>query len=121
MLEAYKRVVLENYSNFNGRARRSEYWLFTLLSTIISIVLSVVFSLISPSLGLIGNVYSLAVFIPTIAVGARRMHDVGKSGWYQIIPIYGLILACTEGEKGPNEYGADPKNQLEDINEIGKE
>jgi uncharacterized membrane protein YhaH (DUF805 family) len=51
----------------------------------------------------------LAIFIPSIAVGVRRMHDVGKSGWFLLIPIYNLILACTDGVQGDNEYGADPK------------
>jgi uncharacterized membrane protein YhaH (DUF805 family) len=121
MLEMYKKVVFENYTNFNGRARRREFWLFTLLNTIISYGLLLILSLISPKLALVANVYSLAVLIPSIAVGVRRMHDVGKSGWFLLIPIYSLILACTEGEKGPNQYGADPKNQLEDLEEIGKE
>jgi uncharacterized membrane protein YhaH (DUF805 family) len=49
------------------------------------------------------------------------LHDVGKSGWFILIPIYNIILMCTEGEKGPNEYGSDPKNQLEEINQIGQE
>jgi uncharacterized membrane protein YhaH (DUF805 family) len=57
----------------------------------------------------LANVYSLALLVPSIAVGVRRMHDVGKSGWFILIPIYNLILACTEGTQGENEYGADPK------------
>ncbi|WP_256469766.1 DUF805 domain-containing protein [Flavobacterium humidisoli] len=59
--------------------------------------------------------------IPSIAVTIRRMHDVGKTGWFSLIPFYRLILLCTAGDKRSNQYGADPKNQLEDINEIGKE
>lgn len=121
MIEWYKKVVFENYANFNGRARRKEYWMFVLVNSIISIPLSYVLPLaISPELGLIGTVYSLAVFVPSIAVGVRRMHDVGKSGWYIIIPIYNLILACTDGNQGANEYGPDPKNDFDEINEIGK-
>lgn len=50
-----------------------------------------------------------AILIPSIAVGVRRMHDVGKSGWILLIPIYNLILSLTEGTKGENEYGANPK------------
>jgi uncharacterized membrane protein YhaH (DUF805 family) len=56
------------------------------------------------------NIYSLAVFIPTIAVGVRRMHDVNRSGWYLLIPIYSFVLTCTEGSDGPNNYGVDPKD-----------
>ena len=54
------------------------------------------------------NVYQLAILIPSIAAGVRRMHDTGKSGWYLLIPIYNLILACTRGDEGANEYGPDP-------------
>ena len=119
MIEWYKKVVFENYANFDGRARRKEYWMFFLVNIIISFALGFILGLISPALGLAANVYSLAVLIPSIAVAIRRMHDVGKSGWYILIPIYNLILACTEGDKGPNEYGPDPKNELDEINEIG--
>ena len=99
--------VLKNYATFNGRARRSEYWYFILFNTLISVGLNVIGGIIS--FGLIGTIYSLAVLIPSIAVGVRRMHDVGKSGWFLLIPIYNLILALTDGEKGENQYGADPK------------
>ncbi len=99
--------VLKNYATFEGRARRSEYWYFVLFSTLVSIVLT----LLELAIGVtfIGLVYSLAVMIPSIAVGVRRMHDVGKSGWYLLIPIYNIILACTAGTEGDNEYGSDPK------------
>ncbi|PWK02289.1 uncharacterized membrane protein YhaH (DUF805 family) [Flavobacterium araucananum] len=119
MIEWYKKVVFENYANFDGRARRKEYWLFFLTNIIISFVLGFVLGLISPGVALFGNLYSLAVLIPGIAVGVRRMHDVGKSGWFLLIPIYNIILACTEGDKGANVYGPDPKNEFNEINEIG--
>ncbi|MFT6243505.1 MAG: uncharacterized membrane protein YhaH (DUF805 family) [Salibacteraceae bacterium] len=85
--------------------------MFTLFSVIISILLGIIDIAINGpyQAGLIGNIYSLAVFIPSLAVGIRRMHNVGKSGWYILIPIYNLILAVTEGDHGVNEYGADPK------------
>lgn len=59
--------------------------------------------------------------LPAIAVGVRRMHDVGKSGWFLLIPIYSLILALTNGEEGENEYGEDAKNPINELNEIGTE
>ena len=59
-----------------------------------------------------GNIYFLAVLIPSIAVGIRRMHDVDKSGWFILIPIYNLILAITDGTKGANRFGPDPKNEV---------
>ncbi len=101
--------VLQNYATFTGRARRSEYWYFFLFNILISIILTVV-GVIQEST-MISNIYSLAVLLPSIAVGVRRMHDVGKSGWYLLIPIYNFILALTEGTQGENEYGEDPKGQ----------
>ena len=119
MIEWYKKVVFENYANFKGRARRSEYWYFVLANSIISFTISMLTALLSPKLVFLSIIYSFAVFIPTIAVLIRRMHDVGKSGWYILIPIYNLILACTAGDYGKNDYGQDPKNDFDEINEIG--
>ena len=100
--------VLQQYADFEGRARRAEYWYFTLFSVLISIGLGLIGAMMKTDA--IGNIYSLAVLVPSIAVGIRRMHDVDKSGWYILIPIYNLILACTEGTRGPNQYGSDPKD-----------
>lgn len=115
----YYVAVLKKYADFNGRARRSEYWYFTLFSIIISILLLVVETSVKTTL--LGNIYSIAVLVPSIAVGVRRMHDVNKSGWYLLIPIYNLILACTAGTEGPNDYGDDPKNPefIDEIEQIG--
>jgi uncharacterized membrane protein YhaH (DUF805 family) len=101
--------VLKNYVNFSGRARRKEYWMFFLFNMIISIILNIIAGAID--FALLGTLYSLAVLLPSIAVGVRRMHDTNRSGWYILIPIYNLVLACTEGDKGENEYGPDPKNE----------
>ena len=105
--------VLKNYAEFNGRARRAEYWYFFLFNMIVSVGLRFIGDLIG--MELLSSVYSLAVLVPSIAVGVRRMHDVGKSGWFILIPIYNLILACTEGEKHANQYGPDPKGVGDDI------
>jgi uncharacterized membrane protein YhaH (DUF805 family) len=103
--------VLKNYATFSGRARRKEYWMFFLINMIITILLAIIgVSIDNPMLP---NYYSFLIILPSIAVGVRRMHDVGKSGWYLLIPIYSLILACTEGENGENQYGPDPKNEIE--------
>lgn len=99
--------VLQNYATFSGRAHRSEYWYFVLFNLIIAVVLGVVGGVIKTTI--LSNLYSLAVLIPGIAVGVRRMHDVGKSGWFLLVPIYNLVLACTAGTQGDNAYGADPK------------
>lgn len=123
MFKWYKKVVFENYANFNGRARRSEYWYFVLMN-IIALILAIMLdgalnTNFSPlPYGYIYFFYVFATLLPGLAVQARRLHDVGKSGWFMLIPIYNLILYCTEGDHGDNEYGPDPKNN-DEIHEIG--
>lgn len=101
--------VLKQYLDFKGRARRKEFWMFMLINTIISFVIGLIAGLIK--LPIIGSIYSLLVFIPSIAVGVRRMHDIGRSGWFILIPIYNIILWCEDGFKGLNEYGPNPKSE----------
>ena len=115
----YYLKALRNYATFEGRARRSEYWYFFLFNVVITIVLGFIDEMMG--IEVLSNVYTLAVFIPGIAVAVRRIHDVGKKGWYCLIPIYNLILACTDGTVGPNEYGPDPKRPgIEDeIDQVG--
>jgi uncharacterized membrane protein YhaH (DUF805 family) len=100
--------VLKKYAVFSGRARRSEYWYFILFNTLIYIALAIL-GVVFIHNEVLSTLYNLAVLVPSIAVGVRRMHDVNKSGWFLIIPIYNLVLACTEGTTGTNEYGQDPK------------
>ena len=90
------------YATFEGRARRKEYWYFAFFYFIINFLLAL---FIAP-LSLISLV---ALLLPYIAVSVRRMHDVGKSGWYILIPVYNLILFFTNGDNGQNDYGSDPK------------
>lgn len=112
-LEAFKK-----YATFSGRARRKEYWMFLLFHMIL--VYGLMFLGTQNSTFMIFYfVYLLAALLPALAVGVRRMHDVGKSGWYLLIPIYSLILACTDSVEGPNEYGANPKGLGDGIDEIG--
>lgn len=125
MTEWYLKVVRDNYANFSGRARRSEYWYFVLFNLIISIVLGIIDYVIG--IELLGSIYSLAVFIPSLAVGIRRLHDVGKSGWFTLIiliPIVGaiwlIVLYATEGDRGSNQYGPDPKADYNEFEDIGK-
>lgn len=99
--------AFQNFANFNGRARRSEYWYFVLFNIIASVLVAVLSSAIK--IPVIYLIYVLIAFLPGLAVGIRRMHDVGKSGWFILIPFYNLVLACTDGEKGDNKYGMDPK------------
>jgi uncharacterized membrane protein YhaH (DUF805 family) len=100
-------AVLQKYATFSGRARRSEYWYFTLFNILISVVLMLLGA--AMRIPVLDSLYSLVVLIPSIAVAVRRMHDVNKSGWYCLIPIYNLVLACTDGTVGENQYGSDPK------------
>jgi uncharacterized membrane protein YhaH (DUF805 family) len=100
--------VLQNYANFSGRARRSEYWYFVLFNFIISIVIGLIELQLKSTILL--NIYILAVLVPGLAVAVRRMHDLDKSGWFILIPFYNLILVLTSGTQGENKYGADPKN-----------
>ncbi len=102
--------VLKQYVDFNGRARRKEYWMFALINMIISYgIIGIGAALELPSLAMISSVYSLAVLLPSIAVGVRRMHDVGKSGWFLLIPFYNFYLSVIDSTPGPNEYGDNPK------------
>ena len=105
--------VLQNYAVFNGRARRKEYWMFTLFNFLISfgigVGLGVISAVIHSDLAPLSFIYSLAVLLPSYAVGVRRMHDTNHSGWWLLCPIYNLVLACTDGEPRGNQYGPDPK------------
>jgi len=101
IIENYKRVVLERYTAFEGRANRPEFWYFVLASIIISAVLDFF-------LELLANIYSLAVLLPSVAVGIRRMHDIDRSGWWILFPLYNIYLAAQEGTKGANRFGPAP-------------
>ncbi len=108
-------IVLKKYAVFTGRARRSEYWYFILFNFLNSFILSytdIIFGMYDEETGygVLSTIYALAVLVPGIAVAIRRMHDVGKSGWFMLIPIYNIVLAATPGDVGENEYGPDPKN-----------
>ena len=133
MIEWYKKVVFENYANFEGRARRAEYWWYALGNFILLIIAMILDNVLGITMGQMGYgpiyaLLALATFIPGLAVGIRRLHDVGKSGWWYfivLIPIIGaiwlLILFFTEGEKGKNQYGADPKGNNDEIDSIGSQ
>jgi len=110
--------VLKKYAVFSGRSSRAEYWYFVLVNVIIGLILGyLVTSSGSAGLAFIPMIYNLALLVPSIAVGVRRMHDVNKSGWFVLVPFYNLYLAVTEGTHGPNEYGSDPYGN-EDLNQL---
>ncbi len=112
--------VLKQYADFKGRARRKEYWMFVLFNAIISWTLQILAIVTKvEAFGYVAGIYSIAMLVPALAVAVRRLHDTGKSGWFYLIPIYNLILLCTNGEEGENQYGADPKNPTDELEEIG--
>jgi uncharacterized membrane protein YhaH (DUF805 family) len=99
--------VLKKYAIFQGRARRKEYWMFFLFNMIITFAVGFVGGMLKMTF--LGSLYTLAVLVPSIAVGVRRMHDTDHSGWWLLLPIVNLVFACTDGTPGPNEYGPSPK------------
>jgi uncharacterized membrane protein YhaH (DUF805 family) len=120
--------VIKNYVKFDGRSRRKEYWMFVLFNVIFSVVASIIDNVAGLnfssdyssygmySTGILTSLYSLAVFLPSLGVGVRRLHDIGKSGWWLLItfvplagPIWLLVLLATNGVVGENQYGPDPK------------
>ena len=113
--------VLKQYADFNGRARRKEYWMFVVFNIIFAGVAMALDNVLGIAFGVVGygplyGLYSLAVLIPGLAVTVRRLHDVGKSGWMifiALIPLVGaiwlLVLFVTDSNPGENQYGANPK------------
>ena len=112
--------VIKQFNDFKTRARRKEYWMFTLFSIIISGILTLIDTNLGTEFnngtGLFSGIYSLLVLVPSLAVGVRRLHDVGKSGWMllvALIPLIGaiwlLILFCKEGQQQENKWGSNPK------------
>ena len=106
--------VIQKYAVFEGRAKRTEYWLFMLIHVIISIILYALI-LIADFLIIVYIVYGLAVLVPSLAVGCRRLHDSGKSGWLQLvglIPLVGaiiLIVMFVLPSGDDNKYGPRPE------------
>lgn len=120
-------TVKNRYADFKGRATRSDYWYFILFSVIISIVLTLIDTYaVNPLLGMtpeeaakggiLSVTFTLAILLPQIGVGVRRLHDIGKSGWWYLIiliPILGVLILLfffvTDSQAGENKYGANPK------------
>ena len=89
-----------NYANFKGRATRSEFWWWTLFTGIVSAAVS--------GFSGLDSLASAALFLPSIAVGCRRMHDRGRRGWWQLLPIVSLVFACQKSAPEMNQYGPPP-------------
>ena len=104
-----------NYINFTGRASRSEFWYWTLFAFLVGMACNIVDYGFGSGSGLIGELWGLATFLPNLAVGARRLHDTDRSGFWLfigLVPLIGWIVLivwwCMKGTSGSNQYGADP-------------
>ena len=114
-------MPLQKYAVFSGRSRRKEFWMFVLFTFIVEIVLAIIDAIIGTyntaiGIGLLSGLFYLAILVPFIALNTRRLHDIGKSGWFQllfIIPIVGFILwiiwMVRDSDDGVNKYGPSPK------------
>jgi uncharacterized membrane protein YhaH (DUF805 family) len=107
--------VLKKYTVFDGRAHRTEYWMFVLFNVIITIVLGLIDRLVGIS-GVLSGIYGLAVLIPGIAVAIRRLHDTNRSGWWlliSLVPAIGTIVLIVfmvqDSQPDTNQYGPNPK------------
>ena len=116
-VDAVKICLTEKYCDFNGRARRSEYWWFCLCNFVLSYVVNIIGGLISPTVGMVLTcIVTLGLLLPGLGVCVRRLHDIGKSGWLvllALIPLVGAIILivwfCKDSDRGPNAYGPSPK------------
>ena len=106
-------LFFQNYVNFQGRSSRGAYWFWVLASIGISFVTGFIDGLIFGAAGPVNGLFILATLIPSISLGVRRLHDIGRSGWWLLISltIIGIILlivwACFPGERKENDYGPD--------------
>ncbi|HYG13566.1 MAG TPA: DUF805 domain-containing protein [Methylophilaceae bacterium] len=104
------KICFSKYADFNGRAKRPEFWWFTLFLFLANLVLGMLGDMIS-------MLFSLATLLPSLSVGARRLHDTNRSGWWQLlwlIPVIGwivmIVFLVQEGEAGDNRFGNAPLN-----------
>ena len=105
--------AMRKYVQFTGRATRQQYWMFVLIYMVIYIVLAVIDAVLG--LGFLTVIYSLVLLVPSLSAGARRLHDTGRSGWWQLIylvPLIGLIVMIVflvQDSHPDNQYGPNPK------------
>lgn len=117
--------VWRKYAVFSGRARRAEYWYFFLTNFLVLFVAQMAIGFVSFSneggmaavgmFSVVYMLYNIAAFIPSLAVGVRRLHDSNKSGWWILVPFYNLYLLIRRGTVGENYYGPDPKAPAVDV------
>lgn len=118
-------MALRNYATFSGRSRRKEYWMFFLINISIAVLLMLSSAVLGPLGGLLYGLYALGTILPGIALAVRRLQDQDKD-WYWIfvglVPLVGgiwlIVLMATEGTRGENRFGADPKDSLANSGEV---
>lgn len=115
-IKYFIKTVKENYANFNGRTSRKEFFVYVIIYSVILFawfILVAIAGAISSILALIIYIplflFILGLIVPTYAIVARRLHDVGRSGWYMFVPIASLIWVASVGDGGDNQYGAAPE------------
>ena len=106
--------AFRQYATFAGRARRSEFWFFVLFMVLAQAIAGAIDE--AATNGVVGGVLSIALLLPSLSVGVRRLHDNGRSGWWilvGLVPVVGWIIMviwyCQPGETGPNRFGPDPR------------
>jgi uncharacterized membrane protein YhaH (DUF805 family) len=108
--------VMRKYFVIDGRASRTEYWMFYLLCIVTYFGLGILTALggewLSGLFGIINLIFALVTLIPTVTCGIRRMHDIGRSGWWLIVPIVGFIFLVLQGNESDNEYGPVPPSSI---------
>jgi uncharacterized membrane protein YhaH (DUF805 family) len=107
-------TCVSKYANFSGRAGRAEYWYWILFQVLVSIAVVSIDGALSGATGTFSAVVFLGLFLPTLAVTVRRLHDIDTSGWLvliSLVPIIGsiilLIMTCSRGTEGPNHFGPE--------------
>ncbi|MBR4748015.1 MAG: DUF805 domain-containing protein [Abditibacteriota bacterium] len=122
----FAEIITKKYCRFSGRARRREFWEYQLVVWILTTVISLIDGALKLQIdlpsetdpGILSSILGLLLLLPGLGVLVRRLHDIGKSAWWILIPIlpiigsiWLLILECKAGDKGPNNYGPDPKEE----------
>lgn len=117
--------VIKKYAVFNGRARRKEYWFYVLFYVIFALIIGVIDATIfgagpETGTGPLGMIYVLALFLPSLGVAVRRLHDTGRTGWWMLLvlipligPIVLLVFFVLDSTPGQNQYGPNPKEEPE--------
>jgi uncharacterized membrane protein YhaH (DUF805 family) len=124
-------TAVRKYAVFSGRAQRAEFWMYCLIYLLLAVVLGFVDMVAGTyshdhEIGLFSGALALALLLPSLAVGTRRLHDIGRSGWWQLlwpVPIAGALVLLwffvRDSQPGDNAYGANPKAQAAQDNWLG--